>query len=89
MRSSEMLSVVSGDLGCRGQKIPDFIGKLNRQVICEWGREERDEEPKDVILSFQSLIYLFIYLNYCYFFNTEETSCLSSALGHNMPSLDI
>lgn len=62
MRSSEMLSVVSGDLGCRGQKISDFIGKLNRQVICEWGREERDKEPKDVILSFKSLIYLFIYL---------------------------
>jgi len=57
MRSSEMLSVTSGDLDCMGQKISDFIGKPNRGVIYGRGRGEGDEESKDVILSFESCLY--------------------------------
>lgn len=74
MRSSETLSVVSGDLGCRGQKKSDFIGKPNKGVICGRGREEGDEESKDVILSFQS------HLCFFFIFNINETPCLGSSL---------
>lgn len=59
--------------GLQGKKISDFIGKPNRGLICGSGREEGDEESKDVILSFESHLY------FIYFFNTHETSCLSSS----------
>lgn len=62
MRSSETLSVVSGDLGCRGWKRSDFIGKPNRGVVCGRGREEGDGEPKNVILSFQAHLYFIYFL---------------------------
>lgn len=42
------------------KKKSDFIGKPNRRVICGRGREEGDEESKDVILSFQSLYFICI-----------------------------
>lgn len=62
MRSSETLSVVSGDLGCRGWKRSDFIGKPNRGIVCGRGREEGDGEPKNVILSFQAHLYFIYFL---------------------------
>lgn len=43
------------------KKISDFIGKPNKGVICGRGREEGDEESKDVILSFQSHLWFFFY----------------------------